>query len=141
MNPRLLTAAAAIAAAALAGCSASTAAPAAVSPSAEHIATAMGVTRYTAYNARTDPNQLLGRQGEYTSKVNWGAGGDGGDNSIEVFPTAAGAKGREAYVKLFRCPFGDGYDHVHGTALLRLACSLTPAQAKADEAAFDKAAG
>jgi hypothetical protein len=29
-------------------------------------------------------------------------------------------------VQAFTCPFGDGYDLLDGTALLRLACALTP---------------
>lgn len=48
-----------IATAVLAACSSSPVV--APSPSAEHIAKAMGISHYTAYTARTDPNQLLGR--------------------------------------------------------------------------------
>lgn len=69
----------------------------------------------------TGPNHLLGRNNEYTSKVNWSAG------SIEVFPAARDARdaqAREAYIKSFTCPIGDGYDYPDGTALLRLGCSL-----------------
>jgi hypothetical protein len=103
---------------------------------ASQIAQRMDIGSFTAYTAATDPNHLLGRQHEYTSKVNWPGG-----SSIEVFPDAQYAKAREAYVQAFTCPFGDGYDYLDGTALLRLACALTPAQAKANEALFNKALG
>lgn len=99
---------------------------------ASQIAQRMGIGSFTAYTAATDPNHLLGRQHEYTSKVNWSAG------SIEVFPSAAYAKARETYIQAFTCPFGDGYDYLAGTDLLRLDCSLTPTQAKANEALFKK---
>jgi hypothetical protein len=88
---------------------------------------------FTAYTAATDPNHLLGRQHEYTSKINCEGG------SIEVFPNAAYAKARETYVQAFTCPFGDGYDYLDGSALLRLACAMTPAQAQANETLFKKA--
>jgi hypothetical protein len=99
---------------------------------ASQIATGMDIGSFTAYTAETDPNHLLGRQREYTSKINWSAG------SIEVFSDAADAKARQAYVRAFTCPLGDGYDYLDGTVLLRLDCSMTPAEAKASEALFGK---
>jgi hypothetical protein len=87
-----------------------------VSPSAEVIANALHLQGVTAYTSATDPNSLLGRPDEYTSKVNWGPNlGD----SIEVFADRAGAEAREQYVSSFRPSFGDGYDYLAGTALLR----------------------
>ena len=91
----------------------------------------------TAYTASTDPNGLLGRYGEYTSKVNWGP--DLGD-TIEVFPDRADAIARQQYIEAFRCPFSSGYFDLQGTALLRLSCSDTPAQAAPVEAHFREAA-
>lgn len=88
---------------------------------AEQVASGMGIGSVKAYTAATDPNHLLGRQGEYTSKVNWSAG------SVEVFSDTADASARQAYVQAFKCPFGDGYDYLDGVYLLRLDCSLTPA--------------
>lgn len=140
----------AVLAATLAACSPSSSAPAtplatATAPAskltappktASQIAIAMGITKFTAYTAVTDPNNLLGRQGEYTSKVNWGSNLR---NSIEVFANRADAEARLAYGKNFRCPFGDGYDYLKGTALLRLGCALTPEEAKADEELFTRA--
>lgn len=97
----------------------------------------MHLGRVTVYNATTDPNTLLGRQGEYASKVNWGPNLD---SSIEAgFPALADAQAREQYVEAFKPPFGDGYDYLVGTALLRLSESYTPAQAKSLEAAFKTA--
>lgn len=116
-------------------------APAPATPTAATIAQRLHLTTaagYVAYTASTDPNHLLGRQGEYTSKVNWGANQD---NSIEVFANLADAQARQQYLSAFRPPFGDGYDHIHGTALLRLSADLTPSQAHALEAQFDLAPG
>ena len=102
---------------------------------ASALARAMGIKKFTAYTAETDPNKLLGRQREYTSKVNWKAG------SIEVFSVHADAAAREQYLENFQCPFGDGYDYLDGDALLRLACAVTPSQAKSAEKKFRKAVG
>jgi hypothetical protein len=57
------------------------------------VARRMGVKDFTVYNATIDPNHLLGRQGEYTSKINWGQDRGNGDvfSSIEAFPDAADA--------------------------------------------------
>lgn len=38
---------------------------------AEQVAHRMKLRHVTAYTAATDPNHLLGRQGGYTSKINW----------------------------------------------------------------------
>jgi hypothetical protein len=147
---------ASVAVLALAGCGGATAAasgqghpaaPASVAAtlSAEQIAARMGLYKtgkVFAYNAQTDPNSLLGRQGEYTSKVNWG--GDtsyASDNSIEVFTNPADAAARLSYLSAFKPPFGDGYDYQSGSALLRLSANLTPSQAQALKAQFDAIVG
>ena len=44
------------------------------------------------------------------------------------------------YVTGFTCPFGDGYDYLVRTMLLRVSCDATPAQAKQLEARFRQAA-
>ncbi len=110
-------------------------------PSAETIAARMDVTRdagYVAYTAATDPDHLLGRQNGYTSKANWGPGGNTG--TIEVFPDQADAIARQQYIQGFTCPFGWGYFAMQGTADLRIGCDLTPAQAASIEARFRTAA-
>jgi hypothetical protein len=100
---------------------------------AEQIAQRMNLHHVTAYTAATDPNHLLGRQGGYTSKINWPNG------SIEVFSTRAEAQRRETYLQaLAGLPFGDGYDYLVGTCLLRIFDSQTPSQANALEAEFLK---
>jgi hypothetical protein len=100
---------------------------------AEQIAQRMNLRHVTAYTAVTDPNHLLGRQGGYTSKINWPNG------SIEVFSTPAEAQKRETYLQaLAGLPFGDGYDYLVGTCLLRIFDSQTPTQAHALEAEFLK---
>jgi len=103
------------------------------------------------YTAATDPNHLLGRQGEYTSKVAWqdpralaaGAGSPSNNpggieygGGIEEFPAVAAAAQRLAYLKSFKPPLGDGYDYQSGTAILRLSNYLNPVQARAYAAAF-----
>ena len=106
------------------------------------------------YTAVTDPNHLLGRQGEYTSKVAWtdpravkaGGGGYGrgaieAGGGIEVFPDVAAAAQRLAYLKAFKPPLGDGYDYQSGTVILRLSTYLTPVQARAYAAAFTATVG
>ena len=93
----------------------------------------MNLHHVTAYTAATDPNHLLGRQGGYTSKINWPNG------SIEVFSTPAEAQKRKTYLQAFAgTPFGDGYDYLVGTYLLRIFDSQTPTQAHALEAEFLK---
>jgi hypothetical protein len=117
-------------------------------------AAGLPITGLIVYNATTDPNHLLGRQGEYTSKDAWvdpaavtaGAGSPSSDpggtefgGGIEVFSTVADAQARLAYLKAFRPPFGDGYDYLAGSAILRLSNYLTPAQAAKFRAAFNTA--
>jgi hypothetical protein len=100
---------------------------------AEQIAQRMNLHHVTAYTAATDPNHLLGRQGGYTSKINWPNG------SIEVFSTQAEAQKRKTYLQAFAgTPFRDGYDYLVGTYLLSIFDSQTPTQAHALEAKFVK---
>jgi hypothetical protein len=63
-------------------------------PTAEVIAARMHLRHVTAYTAATDPNHLLSRQGEYTSKINWAHGDSTNTNSIEVFPSNASLRKR-----------------------------------------------
>jgi hypothetical protein len=101
--------------------------PTASAPStAEQITACMHLRNVTAYTAVTDPNHLLGRQGGYTSKVNWRPG----LSSIEVYPDAPGAQNRLRYLQALQGTIvGDGYDYRDGGALLRLDSRYTPAQA------------
>ena len=103
------------------------------------------ITGLVVYDAKTDPNNLMGRQGEYTSKVEWppkpGDDIKSAFDSIEAFGNLADAQARLAYLRAFRAPFGDGYDYLVGTAILRLSAEHTPAEAAAMKQAFQAVAG
>ena len=95
------------------------------------------------YTAENDPDKLLGRPGQYTSKTNFRdsripgidlfgidvqAGG-----SIEVFASEEDATRRRNYLQTVTqvAPFLVEYDYQHGALILRLSRSLTPEQAEA----------
>ena len=98
------------------------------------------ITGLVVYDAKTDPNNLMGRQGEYTSKEEWPpkAGGDmeSAFDSNEAFGNLEDAQARLDYLRAFRAPFGDGYDYLAGTAILRLSAEHTPAEAAVMERTF-----
>jgi hypothetical protein len=102
--------------------------------------------------AANDGNHLLGRPGQYTSKVDFTdsrvqasdvAGTEKGDvsrgGSIEAFATAADAQTRVKYVETVTksMPALAEYDYVHGTVLVRVSHYLTPAQAGEYKTAAD----
>lgn len=92
------------------------------------------------FTAKTDPNHLLGRQGGYTSKVEWGSKDH--PSGIEVFPSVALVRKRLVLLQTVQGTFvGDGYDYAAGTALLRLSQNLTPAQATKYSADFRQITG
>lgn len=114
----------------------------------------LAVTQVTVYTPTTDPNHLMGRQGEYTSKTAWvdpvanqvqsgdpssDPGGIEHGGGIEAFATVSDAEARLSYLQGFRPPFGDGYDYLLGTAILRLSYDLTPSQAATYKTAFHTA--
>jgi hypothetical protein len=122
--------------------------------SAAQISTQLGLgenVTEVVYNDKTDPNGLMGRQGQYTSKVSWEPKGASADeisvaergSSIEVFSSAHDAQGRYDYLQSFNSAafLADGYDYVAGSALLRLNKSYTPAEAHDLENWFHAAAG
>ena len=99
------------------------------------------------YTAATDDNHLLGRPGQYVSKVNFrdtrlkAAGSfdiDGG-GSIETFNSKGDANKRYGYVHAITSgsPLFAEYEYLKGTALLRLSHYLTPNQAAAYQRAFN----
>lgn len=106
---------------------------------ADVVARRMGMKHVTVYTATSDQNHLLGRQGEYTSKVEWTISGE--NSGIEAFPDAADAKLRYAYLRAFRPPIGDGYDFLYHAAILRLASIYTPSQAEKLKAFFVRSCG
>lgn len=103
--------------------------------------------------AANDPNHLLGRPNQYTSKVTFtdsrikaadvsgteeGAVERGG--AIEVFADPADAKARTTYIRAVTksMPALSEYDYVHGTVLVRVSHYLTPDQAAVYKKASDK---
>jgi Tfp pilus assembly protein PilW len=113
------------------------------------VATAKAGTTVTAEN---DPNHLLGRPGQYTSKITFTDSRinandvDGLDpddvqrgGAIEAFGTPTAAKARADYIQAASktIPALAEYDYVHGPTLIRVSHYLTPAQA----AEYEKAAG
>ncbi|MFJ8437686.1 hypothetical protein [Kitasatospora griseola] len=104
------------------------------------------ITLVKAYTADTDPNHLLGRPGQYTSKVAFKdsriKAEDAGQEedavirggSIEVFTSATDAAARAAYLEKVTkaMPALVEYDYVvRETAVLRVSQRLSPDQAKA----------
>ncbi|MFC8433369.1 hypothetical protein [Streptomyces sp. NPDC057253] len=102
--------------------------------------------------AANDPNHLLGRPNQYTSKVTFtdtrikasdvsgsekGALERGG--AIEVFADASDAKARADYIQSVTKAMSAlaEYDYVHDTVLVRVSHYLTPDQAAEYKAAAD----
>ncbi|MGW1748078.1 hypothetical protein ACWCRD_21230 [Streptomyces sp. NPDC002092] len=94
--------------------------------------------------AENDPNHLLGRPNQYTSKVTFTdsriktadvTGTEKGDvergGAIEVFGSPADAAARAKYIQAVTkaMPALTEYDYVHGTVVIRVSHYLTPTQA------------
>ncbi|MFE9555618.1 hypothetical protein ACFYOD_19360 [Streptomyces sp. NPDC006703] len=103
--------------------------------------------------ADNDPNHLLGRSGQYTSKVTFtdsrikASDTDGlkpGDvelgGAVETFTSSADAGARAKYIQAVTksIPALTEYDYVHGALVVRVSRFLTPAQASTYKAAADK---
>ncbi len=95
--------------------------------------------------AESDDNHLLGRPGQYTSKVFFydgrhpkRTGDDEGENTIEAFNNPIDAKRRHDYVDAMTkdMPMLLQYQYLEGNVLLRLHKVLTPAEAKAYQTAL-----
>ncbi|MFE2071135.1 hypothetical protein ACFXDH_53850 [Streptomyces sp. NPDC059467] len=102
--------------------------------------------------ADNDPNHLLGRPNQYTSKITFDdtrisaddvTGTDKGDvergGAIEAFGSPADAQARAKYIQAVTksMPMLTEYDYVHGTVLVRLSHYLTPKQAADYKTATD----
>jgi hypothetical protein len=102
------------------------------------------------YTAENDPNNLLGRPGQYISKVNFkdtrisstdnGADisvSDGG--AVETFANTTDAQKRYTYLQSIstsgNAMFAE-YEYIDGVAILRISSQLTPDQAKAYQTAL-----
>lgn len=101
---------------------------------------------YINYTAANDGNHLLGRPGQYVSKVNfrdkrleaWPDFDSNGGGTIETFASEDDAKKRYDYVHTISSSsslFAE-YEYRDGTVLLRLSHYLTPNQAAEYERAF-----
>ena len=109
------------------------------------LSAAMSTTRLSGtVTADNDPNHLLGRPNQYTSKITFDdtrisaddvSGTDKGDvergGAIEVFGSPADAQARAKYIRSVTksMPMLTEYDYVHGSALVRVSHYLTPKQA------------
>ncbi|MER6274014.1 hypothetical protein [Streptomyces sp900105755] len=134
---------------------AQTSAPAAVTAGQALIALrkAVPTARFTGtVTAANDPNHLLGRPGQYTSKVTFSdsriaasdtEGLDQGDvergGAVEVFASADDAARRMTYIQSVTksMPAFAEYDYRHDTVLVRISKFLTPSQAEAYKKAAD----
>lgn len=97
------------------------------------------------YTSKTDPNGLLGRPNEYTSKVNFADTGlsqysddEPAGGSIEVFKTKSDATKRKKYIESITSgvSFLKEYVYQYDNVLLRLDYDLTPSQVKVYKSAF-----
>lgn len=87
------------------------------------------------HNAEDDPNELLGRPGQYIAKMTWTTNGE--DATIEVFANGEDAATRAKYLETVgkSAPMFLQYVYVHPKrhAVLRVPKQLTPSKAKAWE--------
>lgn len=105
------------------------------------------------YTEETDPNEVLGRPNQYTSKVDFSdttleqpTEGDMAGGTIEVFATAEDCTSRYEYLKGFDDPelgaFGlNQYMYKGDTVILRVSYDVTPTNAETYEKAFNELIG
>jgi hypothetical protein len=110
------------------------------------------ITPTITFTAADDPNHLLGRPNQYTSKtafsdsrinastpINQTPGNVSFGGSVEWFKTHAQAVAREHYLQSIGASspiLVNEYDYISGDALLRVSGLLTPAQAAPYESAL-----
>jgi hypothetical protein len=105
----------------------------------------------TIYDESTDPNELLGRPGQYTSKAGFSDARIGPDEfgdepdpteqiviDVEAFDSDEARDNRADYLDGFadNSLLGGWYQYVEGNAILRVTFDLTPDQAADYEDAF-----
>jgi hypothetical protein len=104
------------------------------------------VQNIVAVTEASDDNKMLGRPGQYTSKVFFydrrhpkNNGNDAGENTVEVFANAEDAARRRDYVAEVTksMPLLTQYSYLNGTILVRLSKDLLPSEAKQYEEAVD----
>ncbi|WP_186814914.1 PGRS-family protein, partial [Cellulomonas terrae] len=94
------------------------------------------IAAVTVYDETNDPNNLIGRPGQYTSAAQItdgrAAGGEGIDAGavVEVFATPQEAQARSTYIQETLAElgpaFGTEWHHLQGTHLLRVSGTLVP---------------
>lgn len=133
---------------------ASEAAPEAPAPeTAAQVADALGKQGIALQNVvvldeKTDSNNLLGRPGQYTSKVFFHdarhpktpESGDDFEGTVEMFATPADAKKRHDYIEEVTSgvPMFVQYQILRGNVLVRLPKAFTPSETAAYKAALEK---
>jgi hypothetical protein len=110
------------------------------------ISKGLPIANIEVFTPKTDPNKLMGRPGQYTSKIAFAdtrypeSDSDfvGSDNTIEGFASIADAKKRADYVIRVTqsSPMFVQYVYHSGRFVLRLDRSLEPDDAKAYQAAM-----
>lgn len=97
------------------------------------------------FDESNDPNERLGRPGQYTSKASFadtriGADVDGveGGGDVEAFDDSTAMSARADYLEGFadRPPIGGWYQYTAGNAILRVPFALTPDQAEQYDSAL-----
>lgn len=113
-------------------------------------AAGLPVSNVVVQTEASDPNHLLGRPNGYTSRASFdlpggNANAQAGDSdrggAVEVWPDAAAAKARSAYIQgqLKANPMlGTEYDYINGGALLRITGLVVPSTAQTFQAALTK---
>ena len=103
------------------------------------------VKNIITYTSKTDPNGLLGRPNQYTSKTSFAdnrleqnPNDDPNGGTIEVFKTKADATKRKKYIESVTegLSFLQSYIYQYDNVLIRLSYDLTPSQVKVYTTAF-----
>lgn len=110
-------------------------------------AAGLPMTNTAVQDENTDPNDLLGRPGGYTSRASFDVPGGNAEAErylidrggvIEVFPSAAAARERSGYIQAIMKGtrvLGTEYHYLAGPVLLRITGSVKPSMAARFEAA------
>ena len=104
----------------------------------------LSIADIVVYDESTDPNKLLGRPNQYTSKVNFSSTSDDkNSSSIEVFANEDDALARYNYVVAITSSssmFAE-YDFLAGKYFLRIDNSVLPSDSKKYESELKSLAG
>lgn len=113
----------------------------------EHLlSSGLPIENIIVYTSESDPNELLGRPGQYTSKVNFADNRveqwdeeDPTGGSVEVFENAKDAQARYTYVEEVNSVMSalNQYLYLSDNILLRVDHELTPEQAEEYRQSFE----